>query len=155
MIVSVRHDQREKPNNLKLAQRTKVLIHNQLVDKAKARLPTFLHNLHLVVCYIFLILNNIHQITICRLFDSIQFCVCLIPRNAPHFFVSTSAIPDNRCLTEYILSVKTRLLTDKLLIFNNLSVKPHLFADKQSILSQPFTVIGSWWRAGQLRTAKS
>ena len=75
MIVSVRPDQREKPNNLKLVQRTKVLIHNQLVDKAKARLPTFLHNLHLAVYYIFLILNDIHQITTCGLFDSIQFCV--------------------------------------------------------------------------------
>ena len=115
------HDQREKPNNLKLAQQTKTLIHNQLVDKAKARLPTFSHNLHLVVHYISLTLKNIHQITTCRLFDSIQFCVCLIPRNAPHFFVSTSAIPDNRCLTEWILSVKTRLLTDKL-YSNNLSV---------------------------------
>ena len=100
MIVSVRHDQREKPNNLKLAQRTKVLIHNQLADKAKARLPTFLHNLHLVVYYIFLILNNIHQITTCRLFDSIQFCV--VPFFVTHriFFVSTSAIPVNRYLTE-------------------------------------------------------
>ena len=155
MIVSVRHNQREKPNNLKLAQRTKVLIHNKLADKAKARLPTFLHNLHLVVCYIFLILYNVHQITTCRLFDSIQFCVCLIPRNAPHFFVSTSAIPDNRCLTEWVLSVKTRLLTDMLLIFNNLSVKPHLFTDKLSFLSQLFTVIGSWWRAIQPHTAKS
>ena len=47
-----------------------------------------------------------------------------------------------------ILSVKTRLLPDKLLISNNLSVKPHLFTDKLSILSQLFTVIGSWWRAG-------
>ena len=75
MIVSVRHDQREKPNNLKLVQWTKVLIHNQLADKAKDRLPTFLHNLHLAVRYIFLILNNVHQITTCRLFDSIQFCV--------------------------------------------------------------------------------
>ena len=89
------------------------------------------------------------------MFDSIQFCVCLIPRNAPHFFVSTSAIPDNRCLTEWVLSVKTRLLTDKLLILNNLSVKPHLFTDNLSILSQLFTVKGSWWRAGQPRTAKS
>ncbi len=98
MIVSVKHDQREKPNNLKLVQRTKVLIHNKLADKAKARLPTFLHNLHLVVCYIFLILNNVHQITTCRLFDSILCCSIL--RNAPHFFVSTSAIPVNRYLTE-------------------------------------------------------
>ena len=80
---------------------------------------------------------------------------CSIFRNAPHFFVSTSAIPDNRCLTEWVLSVKTRLLTDKLLILNNLSVKPHLFTDNLSILSQPFTVIGSWWRAGQPHTAKS
>ena len=53
-----------------------------------------------------------------------------------------------------ILSVKTRLLPDKLLISNNLSVKPHLFTDKLVILSQLFTVIGSWWRAGQPRTAK-
>ena len=100
MIVYVRHDQREKPNNLKLVQRTKVLIHNKLADKAKARLPTFLHNLHLVVCYIFLILNNIHQIATCRLFDSIQFCV--VPFFVTHriFFVSTSAIPVNRYLTE-------------------------------------------------------
>ena len=100
-------------------------------------------------------LNNIDQITTCRLFDSIQFCVCLIPRNAPHFFVSTSAIPDNRCLTEWVLSVKTHPLTDKLLILNNLSVKPHLFTDNLSILSQLFTVIGSWWRAGQPRTEKN
>ena len=68
--------------------------------------------------------------------------------------MSTSAIPDNRCLTEWVLSVKTRLLTDKLLILNNLSVKPHLFTDNLSILSQLFTVIGSWWRAGQPRTEK-
>ena len=61
MIVSVRHDQREKPNNLKLVQRTKVLIHNRLADKAKARLPTFSHNMHLVVHYISLTLKNIHQ----------------------------------------------------------------------------------------------
>ena len=93
---------REKPNNLKLIRQTKVLIHNQLADIAKARLPTFSHNLHLVVHYIFLTLNNIHQITTCRLFDSIQLCVCLILRNSPHFFVNTSvsAIPVNRCLTE-------------------------------------------------------
>ena len=69
MIVSLRHDQREKPNNLKLIQQTKVLIRNQLVDKAKARLPTFSHNLHLVVHYISLTLKNIHQITTCRLFE--------------------------------------------------------------------------------------
>ena len=25
---------------------------------------------------------------------------CIIPRDTPHFFVSTSDIPDNRCLTE-------------------------------------------------------
>ena len=36
-IASERHVQREKPNNLKLAQQTKTLIHNKLVDKAKAR----------------------------------------------------------------------------------------------------------------------
>ena len=106
---------------------------NQHKKAAKARLPTFSHNLHLAVHHILLILSNILQITTCRLFDSIQFCVCFIPSNAPHFFVSTSAIPDNRCLTEWVLSVKTRLLTDKLLILNNLSVKLHLFTDKLSI----------------------
>ena len=58
---------------------------------------------------------------------------CPILRNTPHFFVSTSAIPDNRCLTEWVLSVKHCLLPDKLLILNNLSVKPHLFTDKLSI----------------------
>ena len=79
----------------------------------------------------------------------------IIPRDTPHFFVSPSAIPDNRCLTEWISSVKPRLLTDKLLILNNLSVEPHLFTDKLSFLSQPFTVIGSWWRAGQPRSTKN
>ena len=154
-IASERHVQREKPNNLKLAQQTKALIHNQLADKAKARLPTFSHNLHLAIHRILLILSNIHRITTCRLFDSIQFCVCLIPRNAPHFFVSTSAIPINRCLTEWILSVKTPPSSGQVIILNNLSVKPYQFTDKLSFLSQLFTVIGSWWRAGQPRTEKN
>ena len=57
------------PNNLKLAQQTKVLIHNQLADKARVRLPTFSHNLHLAAHHIFLIFNNIYQITTRRLFD--------------------------------------------------------------------------------------
>ena len=74
------------------------------------------------------------------------------PRNA--FFCGLSVIPDNRYLTEWILSVKPRLYADKLLILNNLSVKPYLFTDKLSFLSQLFTVIGSWWRAGQPRTEK-
>ena len=68
------HDQREKQNNLKLAQQTKALTHNQLVDKAKARFPTFSHNLHLVVHYISLTLKNIHQITTCRLFEKKHPC---------------------------------------------------------------------------------
>ena len=114
---------------------------NQHKKAAKARLPTFSHNLHLVAHYILLTLDNIHQITRCRLFDSIQFGVCLIPRNAPHFFVGPTVIPDNRCLTEWILSVKTRLLTDKLLISNNLSVKLHLFTDNMSILRNRFKSI--------------
>ena len=58
-IASDRHAQREKPNNLKLAQQTKALIHNQLVDKAKARLPTFSHNLHLATRHIYLTLSTI------------------------------------------------------------------------------------------------
>ena len=57
------------PNNLKLAQPTKALIHNQLGDKAKVRLSTFSHNLHLFAHHIFLTLNNIYQITTRRLFD--------------------------------------------------------------------------------------
>ena len=75
------------------------------------------------------------------------------PRNA--FFYGLSVIPDNRYLTEWILSVKPRLLPDKLLILNNLSVKPYLFTDKLSFLSQLFTVIGSWWRARQPHSAKN
>ena len=57
------------PNNLKLIQQTKVLIHNQLTDKAKVRLPTFSHNLHLGFDRIFLILSSMLQITTRRLFD--------------------------------------------------------------------------------------
>ena len=76
------HDQREKPNNLKLAQQTKTLIHNQLADKAKARLPTFSHNPHLVAHCILLTLNNIHQITTCRLFEKHPCPPTQMPRNA-------------------------------------------------------------------------
>ena len=100
MIVSVRHDQREKPNNLKLIQQTKVLIRNQLADKAKARLPTFSHNLHLNIYSISLTFSDIHQKPTCRLFDSIQFCVASFLVTHRIFFVSPSDIPDNRCLTE-------------------------------------------------------
>ena len=57
------------PNNLKLIQQTKVLIHNQLIDKAKVRLPTFSHNLHLATHHIYLTLNNILQITTRRLYN--------------------------------------------------------------------------------------
>ena len=57
------------PNNLKLVQPTKALIHNQLADKAKVRLSTFSHNLHLGFDRIFLILSNMLQITTRRLFD--------------------------------------------------------------------------------------
>ena len=155
MIVSVKHDQREKPNNLKLVQRTKVLIHNRLADKAKARLPTFSHNLHLNIHSISLTFSDIHQKPTCRLFDSIQFCVAsfLVTHRiflwAPLLFLLI-VVSQN-----VILSVKSRLLPDKLLISSNLSVKPHLFTDKLSILSQLFTVIGSWWRAGQPRTEKN
>ena len=51
-----------------------------------------------------------------------------------------------------ILSVKTRLLPDKLFISNNLSVKPHLFTDKLSILSQPYSV--SVIRAYMIKTVR-
>ena len=64
------------PNNLKLVQQMKVLIHNQLADKAKVRLPTFSHNLHLGshnphlgTHHIYLTLNNILQITTRRLYN--------------------------------------------------------------------------------------
>ena len=57
------------PNNLKLVQPTKILIHNQLVNKANARLPTFSHNPHLAAHHICLTLNIILQITTRRLFD--------------------------------------------------------------------------------------
>lgn len=57
------------PNNLKLVQQTKVLIHNQLANKAKVRLSTFSHNLHFAAHHIYLILNIILQITTRRLFD--------------------------------------------------------------------------------------
>ena len=57
------------PNNLKLVKQTKVLIHNQLVNKANVWLPTFLHNPHFAAHHIFLTLNNILQITTRRLFD--------------------------------------------------------------------------------------
>ena len=99
MIVSVRHDQREKPNNLKLIQQTKVLIRNQLADKAKARLPTFLHNLYLNIRSILLTFSDIRQKPTSRLFDSIQFCVAsfLVTHR---IFCEPSAIPVNRCLTE-------------------------------------------------------
>ena len=113
MTASVRHDQREKPNNLKLAQQKRVLIHNQLVDKTKSWLPTFSHNLHLADHHISLTLKNIHKITTCRLFDSIQFCVVIF-LVTHRIFCSPTAIPVNRCLTELILSVKPRLLPDKL-----------------------------------------
>jgi hypothetical protein len=80
---------------------------------------------------------------------------CIIPRDTPHFFVSPSAIPDNRCLTECDFIRENLPSSGQVVDLSNLSVKPHLFTDKLSILSQPFTVIGSWWRAGQPRTAKS
>ena len=110
------HDQREKPNNLKLAQQTKALILNQLVDKTKARLPTFSHNLHLNIYSISLTFSDIHQKPTCRLFDSIQFCVAsvLVAHRiflwAPLLFL---IIVVSQNVT---LSVKTCLLPDKLLI---------------------------------------
>ena len=85
-------------------QLTKVLINNQLADKARARLPTFSHNLHLTARYIFLDLNNIHKITTCRLFDSIQFCVASFLVTHRFFFVGPTAIPDNRCLKMHVVS---------------------------------------------------
>ena len=47
-----------------------MLIHNQLANKAKAGLPTFLHNLHLDIYSISLTFSNIHQIQTCRLFEN-------------------------------------------------------------------------------------
>ena len=67
-IASERHVQREKPNNLKLTQPVKVLIHNKLADKAKVRLPIFSHNLHFAARCMLLTLSNIYQTATCRLF---------------------------------------------------------------------------------------
>ena len=58
------------PNNLKLTQLTKVLLHNQLADKAKVRLPTFSHNLHLDIYSISLTFSNMYEIPTCRLFEN-------------------------------------------------------------------------------------
>ena len=55
---------------------------------------------------------------------------CSILRNEPHFFVSPSAIPVNRYLTECDFIRKTPPSPDKLFKMNNLSVKPHLSPDK-------------------------
>ncbi len=60
----------KKPNNLKFIHSAKALIHNQLANKAKARLPNFSHNLHLDIYYILLIFSNIHQVPTCRLFEN-------------------------------------------------------------------------------------
>ena len=62
------HGYSEKPNNLKLVQRTKVLIHNRLVDEAKVRLPIFSHNLHFTARCMLLTLSNIYQTATCGLF---------------------------------------------------------------------------------------
>ena len=63
---------------------------------------------------------------------------CSILRNAPHFFVSTSAIPVNRYLTECDFVRKPRLPPDKLLKINNLSVETYHLADKLHFESQWF-----------------
>ena len=55
---------------------------------------------------------------------------CSILRNAPHFFVSTSAIPVNSYLTECDFVRKTRLSPDKLFKINNLSVETYHLPDK-------------------------
>ena len=63
---------------------------------------------------------------------------CSILRNAPHFFVSTSAIPVNSYLTECDFVRKTRLPPDKLLKINNLSVETYHLTDKLHFESQWF-----------------
>ena len=63
---------------------------------------------------------------------------CSILRNAPHFFVSTSAIPVNRYPQNVILSGKPRLPPDKLFKINNLSVKTYHLTDKLHFESQWF-----------------
>lgn len=67
-IASERHGYSEKPNNMELTRPAKVLILNELVDKAKVRLPIFSHNLHFVARCMLLTLSNIYQTTTCRLF---------------------------------------------------------------------------------------
>ena len=62
------HGYSEKPNNLELTQPTKVLILNELADKAKVRLTIFSHNLHFAARCMLLTLSNIYQTATCRLF---------------------------------------------------------------------------------------
>ena len=63
---------------------------------------------------------------------------CSILRNAPHFFVSTSAIPVNCYPQNVILSGKPCLPPDKLFKMNNLSVKTCHLTDKLHFESQLF-----------------
>jgi len=60
----------EKPNNLKFTQPAKVLIHSWFANKAKARLPAFLHNLHLDIYSITLTFSNMYEISTCGLFEN-------------------------------------------------------------------------------------
>jgi len=55
---------------------------------------------------------------------------CSILRNAPHFFVSASAIPVNRYLTECDFIRKTTPLTGQVIQMTNLSVETRLLTDK-------------------------
>ena len=129
---------------------------NQHKKAAKARLPTFSHNLHLATHYIFLSLNNIHQITTCRLFDSIQLCVCFIPSNAPHFFVSTSAIPVNRYLTECDFIRENPPSHGQVVHFKQfIREAPPVYGQTEHLESTFYSNKVSWWQAGQAHTAKS
>ena len=61
---------------------------------------------------------------------------CSIFRNAPHFFVSTSAIPVNRYLTECDFIREPPPSTGQVVQMTNLSVKPHHLTDKLHFESQ-------------------
>ena len=50
---------------------------------------------------------------------------------------------------------KTPPSSGQVIILNNLSVKPYLFTDKLSFLSQLFTVIGSWCEPDSLTPQKT
>ena len=80
--------------------------------------------------------------------------MCIIPRNTPHFFVSPSDIPDNRCLTEFDFIRENPPFPGQVIDFEQLIRKAPPAYGQTCHFESTFSVIGSWWRAGQPRTEK-